>query len=73
MFRPRTNYVGKLEVLESASGFYIGRLFYHTDNEFEPYSRESQYYPTRESAQRDLYGDVGILEIDDSNSKERYF
>jgi len=47
----RKNYIGRLEVLESTSGFYIGRLYYHSENEFEPYSRESTYYPTRELAE----------------------
>jgi len=37
------------QVLRSAAGYYIG-----TECRCGPYSRESGYYPSRESAQADL-------------------
>ena len=43
----------KLEVLRSGGGYYIG-----TQCHCGPYSRESGYYPTAESAQRDLDSDA---------------
>ena len=54
MFDNRKNYIGGLEVLESAAGFYIGRLFYYDKDDYNPYSRESCYYPTKELAQYHL-------------------
>tara|TARA_R110000796_G_scaffold126793_7_gene241807 strand:+ start:674 stop:877 length:204 start_codon:yes stop_codon:yes gene_type:complete len=44
----------KLLVLESAGGFYIGRVYYHDEEEYEPYSRESCYYASEEVAQEHL-------------------
>lgn len=39
-------------VLESAAGFYVGRLAYDAKGEVEgPYDRLSFYYPSREDAQ----------------------
>ena len=44
----------ELLVLESAAGFYIGRVYYHDEEEYEPYSRESNYYCSEEVAQEHL-------------------
>ena len=41
-------------VLQSAAGFYIGRLWYESENDFEPYDRVSTYYTTKEAAERAL-------------------
>ena len=41
-------------VLESAAGFYIGRLYIISEDETQPYSRESTYMPTREIAENSL-------------------
>ncbi len=46
--------IGNLMVLESAAGFYIGRLYYYAEDEFTPYSRESTYMTSREIAERAL-------------------
>ncbi len=46
--------VSELMVLESAAGFYIGRVQYESESEFQPYSRESTYYTNKEVAQHDL-------------------
>ena len=42
-----------LQVLRSAAGFYIGRTFKSHGFE-EPGSRESEYFPTHESAEKAL-------------------
>ena len=44
-----SNNISKLHVLKSAAGYYIGRT-----QEGEPYSRQSDYFGTRESAQEHL-------------------
>lgn len=36
-------YIGELMVLQSAAGYYIGRLYYYSVDEYQPYSRESTY------------------------------
>lgn len=41
--------ISKLQVLKSNAGYYIGRT-----QDFFPYSRDSGYYPTKESAQQAL-------------------
>ena len=46
--------VSPLMVLESAAGFYIGKVYYYSEDEFQPYSRSSTYYKTKESADRSL-------------------
>jgi hypothetical protein len=46
--------VGELKVLESAAGFYIGRLYHETEDDSEPYDRASGYYRDKESAEMDL-------------------
>lgn len=47
--------ISKLMVLQSAAGFYIGRVEYITEDESEPYSRESNYFRTEEAANRALF------------------
>lgn len=46
--------ISELMVLESNAGFYIGRLYYYSEDECNLYSRESTYYKNKEDAQRDL-------------------
>ena len=55
--------VGKLEVLKSANGYYIGRMcLVETYNCKEPYSRESvEYWGSRKEAQSAL--DSGNYEV----------
>ena len=44
-----------LRVLQSAAGWYIGRLYWDADmGGWFPYSRDSDYYPTQAAAQADL-------------------
>lgn len=53
-----------VKVMQSAAGFYIGTEFVHNgtgdlpEGFREPGSRESEYFPTREEAQKHL--DVGV-------------
>ena len=42
-----------LQVLKSAAGSYIGTT-YRADGYYEPGSRDSDYYETREAAEADL-------------------
>lgn len=35
--------ISELTVLQSNAGYYIGRLYYTSEDEYEPYSRESTY------------------------------
>lgn len=49
--------IGKLEVLRSAAGWYIGRLCIDSDGCQQPYSRESGYYLTKEAAETALIND----------------
>lgn len=68
-------YYSNLMVLESGAGFYIGRMGFvvsKTIGEYpEPYSRESEYYPNKESAEEDLKsGEFGrISGIEDEYAK----
>ena len=36
--------IGPLTVLQSEAGFYIGRVYFYSDDEYVPYSRESNYF-----------------------------
>ena len=47
-------HVGGKLVLESNAGFYIGRLWYESELESEPYDRLSTYYATRDIADKHL-------------------
>ncbi len=50
-------WVTDLTVLRSNAGWYIGRMCWNEDADFdfggfeEPYTRESEYFPTREAAE----------------------
>lgn len=47
--------IGLPEVLHSAAGYYIGRLYFDTDCQmWLPYDRLSGYYPNTETALEDL-------------------
>ena len=48
--RNKYPHIGDLEVLESAAGFYIGRLYYEAADDANPYDRVSYYYPDYETA-----------------------
>lgn len=43
--------ISELMVLQTAAGFYIGRLYYESPDEAQPYSRETQYFKTKEEAE----------------------
>lgn len=52
---------GPLQVLCSGAGYYLGTLWYHYKEDgsvdwFEPNSRESGYFPTKEMAELMLAG-----------------
>lgn len=49
-----------LQVCQSGAGFYIGAMYKTPEGFTEPGSRDSQYFPTREEAQKAL--DSGIWE-----------
>lgn len=46
--------ISELKVMRSAAGYYIGRSCVEDDG--QPYSRESGYYPTKELAEAELNG-----------------
>ena len=46
--------ISRPQVLQSAAGYYIGRLWHETETEAEPYDRLSTYYATKEAAERAL-------------------
>jgi hypothetical protein len=58
--------VSELQVLKSNAGYYIGRLTL----EGEPFSRESDYYRTRESADSAL---KAFLESEEANKQSEDF
>lgn len=46
--------VSELRILQSAAGFYVGRVEISPEGYEFPYCRESGYYPTREKAESAL-------------------
>ena len=46
--------IGPLTVLQSEAGFYIGRVYFYSDDEYVPYSRESNYFHDKEAAKKAL-------------------
>ena len=46
--------ISELLVLESAAGYYIGRVYKYSEEEYNPYSRDSNYFKDKESAQTAL-------------------
>ena len=62
--------IGKLRILQSNAGYYIGRTIYDHTIEFDmPYSRESGYYGTWEEAHQDLLK-IGNGEIHPSDLRQ---
>ena len=55
--------VSKLMVLQSAAGYYIGRLYLMSKHESEPYSRESNYFQDPDVAQRALENNTYIQKL----------
>lgn len=52
-------------ILQSAAGFYIGKVEFVSDDESQPYSRNSQYFETREEAEYALeHIDDFLIELD---------
>ncbi|MHA2039148.1 MAG: hypothetical protein ACW98X_22200 [Promethearchaeota archaeon] len=52
---PEINQVSDFKVMKSNAGFYIGRTEYQFDIDAEfPYSRDSQYFNTKEQANASL-------------------
>ena len=60
-------YISNLKVLESEAGFYIGRLYYYSEDDYNHYSRESNYFRDREDAKRSLI-DNDYIEYDFENN-----
>lgn len=52
--------ISELLVLESAAGFYIGRVYKHSEEDYEPYSRDSNYFRNKEDAQAALLNNTYI-------------
>ncbi|WP_281839605.1 hypothetical protein [Cardiobacterium hominis] len=46
--------VSELRILQSAAGYYVGRVEITEEGYEFPYCRESGYYPTREKAESAL-------------------
>lgn len=46
--------ISELMVLKSNAGYYIGTIIIYPDNSYEPYSRESEYFKTKEEALKAL-------------------
>lgn len=53
-----------LKVMRSNAGYYLGR----SDEDGIPYSRESKYYPTFESAEKDLKEGFDVRDCAENNS-----
>lgn len=51
---PEKKKYSELQVLRSAAGFFIGTIYTGDDGFQEPGSRDSEYFPTREAAQKAL-------------------
>lgn len=52
---PDYNKVSDFKVIQSDAGFYIGRTEYQYDIDVDfPYSRDSQYFGTKEQAEATL-------------------
>lgn len=75
--KPRTDTQGRysaLQVLQSGAGYYVGRTYEHTEGDckglVEPGSRESDYYPSAEEAQKAL--DSGEFGRDSEDVKHLY-
>jgi len=47
-------YYSALVVMKSPAGYYIGTIFHHNDGSAEPGSRESQYFPSKTTAEEAL-------------------
>lgn len=56
-----------MKVLRSAAGFYLGRLYFDVEVGCElPYSRESDYFATREQAERALQQGFKVRQADEN-------
>lgn len=56
--------VSELLILESAAGYYIGRVYKYSDDDFEPYSRDSNYFQDRDIAEMALIENSYIERFD---------
>jgi hypothetical protein len=54
MERKRAPHRSRLQVLQSAAGYYIGTTWIESEDDIQPYSRDSQYFETKEAAERAL-------------------
>lgn len=52
--------ISELRVLQSAAGYYIGRLYLHSEYSFEPYSRESTYMRYKKVAEQALINNTYV-------------
>jgi hypothetical protein len=60
-----------LQVMHSAAGYYIGRIFTDKNGMEVPGSRETHYYPTREAAENALLS--GNFKFRDCWENERLY
>ena len=55
--------ISELKVLQSAAGYYIGRLYLTSNYESEPYSRESNYFRDPHVAQKALDNNTFVQKL----------
>ena len=46
--------IGPLTILESAAGYYVGRLYFYNAEEYQPYNRVSTYMSDEATARKAL-------------------
>ena len=52
--------ISELMVLQSAAEYYIGRLYFYNQWEYQPYSRESTYMQDKEVAEHALINNTYV-------------
>lgn len=62
--------VSEYQVLKSAAGYYIGRLCDEGDGFWMPYDRDSGYFETKESAQKELDFRADVFSVFSTHAKE---
>lgn len=59
----KDGHYSKLQVLKSAAGFYVGRLFRYLNGDETPGSRDSEYFSTKEEAEEALAEMQGFRQL----------
>lgn len=59
----KDGHYSKLQVLQSAAGFYVGKLFKYMNGEETPGSRDSEYFQTEAEAQEALAEMQGFRQL----------